>query len=633
MVTRAPGTRQLSVVERHGLIRRFEDRPEADALTTVLDLSEEVDAEGDGGLVAAAFHPRFDRNGRLFVSYTAKGGTVTRSRVVRFASSDGGASFDPRTRRILVDFDQTDPGRIHLNGDMRFGPDGYLYVSFGDGGPQGDPHGNAQNPDTFLGKILRIDVDQGDPYAVPADNPLVEAGGRPEIFALGLRNPWRFSFDGDGALWVGNVGSSWEEIDRVPAGANLGWPMYEGKACAPQAMCDTAAVVSPVAEYPNEGGAAVIGGLVYRGKAIPALAGRYVYGDYMRGEVWSLDRDGRRELVARTGLRIVSFAEEASGELLIVDFASGRLFRLTAQAPSTETLADRLSATGCFLPHDPRQPAAGLIAYDVRLPFWSDGAAKRRFLALPDGQSAAIRGDGTIAFPVGSVLVKEFFLGDRPVETRLFMKYRDGQWTGASYVWDADGREARLAPDGDGLTLPFEGVDWTFPSRPSCLACHNGDRGLGLELGQLDLVRRQPETGRTANQLDTLLRIGVLEGPLPVRVPLPASGSSVERRARAYLHVNCAVCHTRNGPTPVDMDLRIGTSLADMRICGMRPTEGDLGIAGGRRLAPGAPERSLLSRRMHAVGKDHMPPVGPRLVDRDGTTLIDEWIRGISACR
>jgi uncharacterized repeat protein (TIGR03806 family) len=636
MVVHHPDRAQYLLVERRGLIRRFDDRPDVRALAEVLDLREEVDSVGDGGLVAAAFDPRFDDTGHIYLSYSAVGGTVNRARVARFASDDGGQTFDSDTRAVLIDFDRTDAYRMHLNADMKFGPDGLLYVAFGDGGPQWEQYWQAQNLDNFFGKILRLDVHRGDPYAIPEDNPLVDQGGRPEIFALGLRNPWRFSFHPtDGSLWLGDVGlDSWEEVDQVPPGANMGWPMREGPSCV-DVGCDDENLVPPQTYYQHEEGAAVVGGYFYRGHAFPSLVGRYLFADYVRGDIWVMTDSGEPELIARTGLRIVSMAEEPSGELLLVDFTSGRLFRLVPQAPLSGTLADRLSATGCYLPEDPRQPLPAMIPFDVRVPFWSDGAVKRRFLALPEGQNMRFLPDGSLFLPVGTVLSKDFYLADRLVETRLMMKYREGQWTGASYVWDPDGRDAQLVADDQLLTATVGGVDWHYPTRRSCLDCHNSDRGLGLEAAQLDLVRLYPESGRTANQLVTWRRMGVLEGPIPPgpRLPSEMDEESLEARARAYLHVNCAVCHTRNGPTPVDMDLRFSTPAPDMRVCEVLPKEGDFGIPDARRIHPGTPQLSIISRRMHLTGPGRMPPLGPQLVDEEGVELIDAWIASLSSCR
>jgi uncharacterized repeat protein (TIGR03806 family) len=620
-MARPAGRGPWYLVERHGRVRRFDDRPDADTFTDVLDLTAEVDWGGDGGLVAAAFHPHFAENGRLFLSYGAVGGAVTRSRLARFTSPDGGASFGDR--QILIDIDQTAPDRIHLNADLKFGPDGLLYAGFGDGGPQGDPDGNGQNLDELRGKILRLDVDQGEPYTIPADNPFAEGGGRPELYAWGLRNPWRFSFDaGTGELWAGDVGYvSWEEVDRVHRGDNLGWPVHEGSGCFLTTSCESAGYAAPVIEYKHEGdaGAAVVGGVVYRGRALPALVGRYLFGDYVSGDVWALDGNGGRELVAHTGRRIDSFVEDGDGELYLVDFG-GSIVRLVPSPPaSNDVVAERLSRTGCFREGDLRQPTSRLIGYDVRVPFWSDGAAKRRFLALPPGTPATFASDGHLLLPVGAVLAKQFLLGDRPVETRLFMKYGPAQWAGYSYVWNTEGTEAFLAP-ADETTRLWGDSTWTYPSRAACSGCHNSDRGLGLEVAQLDL--------------EPLRRAGLVTGDPPAIPPLPRldGEASVAERVRAYLQVNCAICHTRDGPTPVDMDLRFATDLALTRTCGVFPSEGDLGVAGAARLSPGAPERSLISVRMHALGTNHMPPLGPHTVDATGAALVDEWIRELARC-
>jgi uncharacterized repeat protein (TIGR03806 family) len=623
------------VLERKGKVRRFEARADARALTDVIDLTAEVDPEGDAGLVAAAFHPRFGQGGegRLFLSYTAYGGTVNRSRVISLDSTDGAAQFPEASRRVIFDFDQTNIWRIHLNADMHFGPDGFLYVGFGDGAPMGDPDGHAQNLDDFRGKILRVDVDHGDPYAIPDDNPFLGEAALPEVWALGFRNPWRFSFDEKGELWAGDVGAyTWEEVDRVPAGGNLGWPLREGSHCLNTPPCDAPGLTAPVLDYGHDGQAsAVVGGTVYRGRALPALVGRYVFADYSRGDVFTIGAKGAPELVARTGRRITSIAEEPNGELLIVDVAGGEILRLEPAPPPAALVAPLLSGTGCFEPGDPHQPAPGLLPYEVRVPFWSDGADKTRYLALPDNQPAAVRADGRFVLPVGSVLVKQFQLAGRPIETRLMMKYRESQWAGYSYAWDPTGSDARLVPEGGETAL--EGpTTWSFPSRGNCLGCHNQDRPLGLELDQLDV-----DPAGSARPTSTLARWreeGLVEGQVPTiaRLPTIDGKAPLEQRARAYLHANCSICHAPGGPTPVDMDLRYATLLGESRVCGAAALEGDLGVAGARRLIPGDPGHSLVALRMRAHGRDHMPPIGPQLVDDKGVALIEAWIQGLPQC-
>jgi glucose/arabinose dehydrogenase len=325
------GSARLFVLEQPGRIRVLErdlllPRP-------FLDISERVLSGGEQGLLGLAFHPDFRRNGRFYVNYTRRpdGATV-------LAEYRRGASPDQalREERILMVVLQPYPN--HNGGMVAFGPDGYLYVGLGDGGSAGDPGNRAQNPDELLGKILRIDVDRGDPYGVPVDNPYGREGGRPEIYALGLRNPWRFSFDSKtGELWAADVGQNkWEEIDLVTKGGNYGWRLMEGAHCFhPTFFCQTSGLQLPLFEYSHEKGrCSVIGGYVYRGRTVDSLAGHYLYGDYCSGEIFVLtsvqegetSRDPR--VVLKTSLRISSFGEDEAREMYVLDHGGG-LYRLT----------------------------------------------------------------------------------------------------------------------------------------------------------------------------------------------------------------------------------------------------------------------------------------------------------------
>jgi uncharacterized repeat protein (TIGR03806 family) len=634
-----PVNRSWYVLERRGMVRRFDAHPEASALTDVVDLTAEVDPQGDAGLVGAAFHPRFGQagEGRLFLSYTALGGTVMRSRVISLSTTDGGITFPATSRRVIFDFDQTNPWRIHLNADLHFGPDGFLYAGFGDGAPMGDPDHNAQNLDDYRGKILRVDINHGDPYAIPDDNPFVGQSAMAEVYAYGFRNPWRFNFDRmTGTLWAGDVGAyTWEEVDKVPAGGNMGWAIREGTHCLNGDPCQSAGLVAPVLDYAHDGlASAVVAGFVYHGAALPSLVGRFVFADYSRGDVYAITAAGMPEVIARTGRRITSFAEEPNGELLIVDLAGGEILRLEPALPPASLVAPVLSGTGCFAPGNPKQPAPGLLAYEVRVPFWSDGADKTRFLALPEGQPVSIRADGQFVVPVGSVLVKQFQLGGRPIETRLMMKYREGQWAGYSYAWDPNGTDAHLVPEGGQLLMEGATQIWSYPSRDNCLGCHNKDRPLGLEVDQLDLDADAGGNVRPSSTLSRWRDEGVVEGNVPTlpRLPRVDGKAPLEQRARAYLHANCAICHAPDGPTPVDMDLRYSTSLIQTHLCGTAPAEGDLGVVGAQRMIPGDPGHSLLALRMRAHGRDHMPPIGPQLVDDKGVALIEAWIHRLVQC-
>jgi glucose/arabinose dehydrogenase len=320
------GSPRLFVLEQTGRVRIVERNLLSPS--PFLDIRDRVLSGGERGLLGLAFHPDFRRNGRLYVNYTRRPDGATVVAEYRRGSSPDQAL---RDERILMVVPQPYPN--HNGGMVAFGPDGYLYVGLGDGGSAGDPGNRAQDPDELLGKILRIDVDRGDPYGVPPDNPYAREGGRPEIYALGLRNPWRFSFDSlTGDLWVADVGQhKWEEIDLVTKGGNYGWRMMEGTHCfSPVIFCRTSGLLLPLLEYPHEKGrCSIIGGYVYRGRAIATLTGQYLYGDYCSGEIFSLPsiRETRAsrepQVVLKTSFRISSFGEDATGELYMVDHGGG----------------------------------------------------------------------------------------------------------------------------------------------------------------------------------------------------------------------------------------------------------------------------------------------------------------------
>ena len=301
----------------------------------ILDLREQVSDRGwEEGLLGLAIDP-YDA-AYLYLYYSAA--NPRRSVVSRFSipGPDSPAAADPNSELVILEVPQ--PYANHNGGQIAFGPDGYLYIGLGDGGSAGDPQGNGQDTSTLLGTILRIDVSEAtmeQPYAIPPDNPFAGSGGSPEIWAYGLRNPWRFSFDREtGELWAGDVGQNrWEEIDIIERGGNYGWNAMEGNHCfRPQTGCESEDFIPPVWEYPLEDDAcSVIGGYVYRGVAIPWLTGVYVYGDFCTGQVFGLRyADGEvveHKLLADTGLRIASFGQDNDGELYVLSQGEG-IYRL-----------------------------------------------------------------------------------------------------------------------------------------------------------------------------------------------------------------------------------------------------------------------------------------------------------------
>ena len=301
-----------------------------------LDMRSLVRCGGEEGLLSVAFHPRYAENRTFFVDYTA---TAPRRTVIAKYQVDlaNPNRADPASETVLLEVGQ--PYSNHNGGQIAFGPDGYLYVALGDGGSGGDPQGHGQNPTTLLGTILRIDVDlphAARPYGIPADNPFVDdaLGRREEIWAYGLRNPWRFSFDREtGELWAGDVGQrSYEEIDLIRKGGNYGWNVMEGFHCFRSGSgCDDTGLEMPVIAYGRNLGASVTGGFIYRGSRLPGLVGKYLYADFVTGRIWALSRslsgELRNEELLDTRLNISSFGEDANGELYLLAF-DGRVWGL-----------------------------------------------------------------------------------------------------------------------------------------------------------------------------------------------------------------------------------------------------------------------------------------------------------------
>lgn len=330
------------VAERAGRIVKLRNDIEATSVFEVLDISSKISTSGEGGLIGFTFHPDLENHPYLFVHYTSP--DPFRSVFSRFTLGDNGEA-DESSEFILFEIDQ--PFSNHNAGQIRFGPDGYLYIATGDGGSGGDPLENGQNRSTLLGNILRIDVNNTDPglnYSIPADNPFVDnsQGWREEIYAWGFRNPFRFSFDAEtGELWVGDVGQSRrEEVNIVEAGKNYGWNTMEGSLCFdPVSGCDQTGLELPVFEYSLPGSQSITGGFVYRGNEVAELAGRYVYADFSGGEIWSFAYDGdsafdNQSIDNLGGNRIVCFGEDQNRELYICSF-DGNIYRINPSVTSS----------------------------------------------------------------------------------------------------------------------------------------------------------------------------------------------------------------------------------------------------------------------------------------------------------
>ncbi|MBX2800343.1 MAG: PQQ-dependent sugar dehydrogenase [Myxococcales bacterium] len=637
----APGdTDHWYVATLGGEIHRFDATdPDVDATELVADVPVRTGFER--GLLSMAFHPDFQSNGYLYLyaSRGQAGGNVDHvARISRLESTDGGASFDLKTETTILEFDQ--PAGNHNGGTLLFDNDGYLLLSNGDGGGNAN---TSQNTNNLLGNVLRIDVDGGDPYAIPSDNPFATGGGAPEIYAWGLRNPYRMSIDRPtGELYVGDVGEvSFEEISKIELGGNYGWPLMEGFDCrVSDEECEEAGLTLPELDYGRQGGgASVMVGDVYRGSLVPALQGVLLYNDYYRNEIRGMFADAQtgeidsRAVVQSSGITAVHYHTGHDGELYVLDQGgNGGLYRFEP-APNApiDTFPTLLSETGCMDPSDVTMPGPGLIPYDVAHTFWADDGDKQRWMALPDGQTVTIDADGDWLFPVGTVLVKQFRRDGELLETRLMMHHDDG-WGGYSYVYDDAGTEAVFSRAGE--LIDVGSSPWEIPTPADCLACHTdaANHALGLESRQLAIDITYPSTNRRAPQLDTLAHIGVVADPgAPEAFPARDGTASAEELARTYLHVNCSSCHRPGVAGRAELDLRVSTGLAETGLCDA-PVLGGLGNDKALVITPGDPAASVLVDRMSRRDAHGMPPIATHRVDDDGVALVEAWISSLSSC-
>lgn len=659
-VVPVPGSDDLVVAEQRGRLRRFRNDPDVAPaqVTTILDLDDRVLFGGEEGLLGVAFDPDYAQNGWVYVYWCRD--NPRRTVVSRFRRDDdqgpGGKVLDEGSEQVLLSIPQ--PFSNHKAGCLQFGPDGKLYVATGDGGSGNDPFDNAQDLGTLLGKVLRVERDG----SIPADNPFALAGSavRREIWAYGLRNPFRMSFDAQGRLWVGDVGQgAFEEIDVVARGQNLGWPIFEGERSNKNPFdLSPTEFTRPWWTYGRGDGVAVIGGYVYRGRAVPALVGAYVYADHGSGNVWALVHDGVQALTNTPIGNLpgpASFGEDGNGELLVCCL-DGRLRTLVAPPGGGTTgggvgaMPTLLSATGVFASTVDLAVVPGAIEYGVNSELWSDGAHKRRWLVLPGAakievqglQAEGLLGEGRIVLPVGTALVKHFEIEVAPgvvrrLETRFLLHQIDG-WRGYTYRWNEAGTDAELVPPG-GEDRTFDvvvpgGVDqrsWRYPSRGECLQCHTAAAGrvLGVTVPQLNRSFAYPL--RTADQLGTWRFLGLfLADPgepsqLPRFVARDDATASVNERVRCYLDANCAFCHRPGGTAPTTMDFRRLAPTVDLRLFGEASASPVPGGSGLRAIA-GDHAHSDAWLRVGRRDGTGMPPLGSFVVDEAFLALFAQWI-------
>jgi len=657
------GSDRLFVVEKKGRIKVFPNNPNVTSgeVGVFLDLSDRVNSgPNEAGLLSVAFHPSYANNGRVFVNYTGKlAGKLTTFVSEFHVSGNDPNQADPNSEIVLMTVAQ--PFSNHNGGQVAMGPDGHLYIAHGDGGSAGDPYGHSQSLTSLLGKMLRIDVDtvsDGNPYGIPADNPFVgmnPSQARPEIFAWGLRNAWRFSFDRlTGQLWAADVGQdAWEEVDIVTNGRNYGWNIMEGTHCfKPAFNCDEEGLEPPVLEYPHSVGESITGGHVYRGAQDPGLFGAYVYGDYVSGAIFAAryeeDEDVAVTPLAQTNLNISAFGEDEAGELFVVHYSyfqpsKGRLYRLIPKEnPGAESSFPlTLSETGCFSDLASLQPAQGLLSYTVNAPLWHDGAQSIRYLALPPNGIMDTKTPGAWSLPSGTRLLKTFVYDQAVgppvrVETRILLVEDDGVH-GYSYQWNDDQTDAvLLSADAEkSFVVDGQSLTWHYPSRSQCLSCHTEAAGgvLGWHTGQLN--REHTDSGVTTNQLFAWEHMALVSPEFASDVVYPSADeatASVSSRARAALFSNCAGCHQPGASPTTDLDLRYETPLNETGTCFVKPDKGDLGVEDAMLIKPGEPNKSTVYLRMNTLGFERMPNLGSFVIDTETVALVKEWIESIAGC-
>ncbi len=694
-----PGeTNRLFVLEQAGNIVVITNL--ANPTRTVF-MSLSVLSDGESGLLGLAFHPGFATNRYFFVfssrQLTTTQGSGRHQVISRFQVTATNANVAlANTELVLIQ--QLDSANNHNGGDLHFGADGYLYVSVGDEGAQYNGNRNAQIiTNKFFSAILRLDVDKragnflpnSNPasttnYFIPADNPFVgktnfngqnfsATNVRTEFYSIGYRNPWRFSFDdATGWMYVGDVGQdNYEEVDVVTNGANCGWAYYEGvhlaKSLYSQSTILTnppAGLVFPIQEYAHGSGTSqgnsVIGGVVYRGNRITQLYGAYIFSDYNSGNVWMLRYDGSNTVpfqrIAGASSPAAIGTDPRNGDVLFCQHGNSQIGRLDYNATQTgASLPPTLADTGAFTNLTTLAPAAGIVPYDLNVPFWSDNAVKSRWFSVPNTNLAiTFNATGNWSFPTGSVWIKHFEIeltngvtaSRKRLETRFIIRNTNGIY-GITYRWDsltnatlvpeAGTNETLVINDGGNLRPQI----WHYPSRSECLACHTPVGGYALGFNTAQLNRSQTYGALTTNQISALNAAGyftplVTDNPATLLTLASPTNTafSLEFRVRSFLAANCVQCHQPGGPAGrAAWDARIITPTLLAGLITNAPVN-NFGSTNNFIIAPRSPTNSVLltrlgARDLAALPSIQMPPLASNLTNAQATQLITDWINSL----
>ncbi|MBX3743607.1 MAG: PQQ-dependent sugar dehydrogenase [Akkermansiaceae bacterium] len=709
------------IVCRNGEIWRIPFSSTATTAQKVRFLDRKANTWGywDTGMLSMAFHPEYGvpgspNRGYVYVFYqyipvpiANNVGSSSYMRVSRFTVPDGATVADPASEYVLIQ--QYDRHNWHGGGGMFFAPDGFLHIVIGDEGDANDSHGAAQklNSRLFSG-ILRIDVDR-DPekshpirrqpaqlsmpsgwpqsftqgYYIPDDNPWQDPAGGilEEFWTVGTRSPHSMHFDrASGDIWIADVGQGTrEEITIARKGGNHQWPYKEGLANGPKAK--PANLIGednpPVYDYGRSMGGCIIGGIVYRGSLHSgSLTGKYIFGDHNTKAIYALNRpqgaaasaeyltEVKRSGGTKAGLS--GICEGPDGEVYFMELGNtgadtGKIYKLVRTGGAVADPPQLLSQTGAFSNLATLTPAQGLIPYDVNSPLWTDGAEKKRWIAIPNNgthntaaEQVTYSETGAWKFPVGTVLVKHFALPVdernpsivKPVETRFFVHGSNGTYYGVTYRWNEAGTDAQLMTTGGSRDMTVTKADgttrtqrWDFPSRSDCRTCHttSSDNVLGVRSHQLAGDHYYSLTGRTSDQLETWNSLGIFGTSFGSRNPatLPRAvnphdpHASLDQRVKSYLDANCSHCHHPSGVS-ANFDATFSTALFAQGIVGgliNRPINGQT----DKVVDPGNIARSLLHGRFSVTGTNQMPPLGKNVVDTKAVALVEDWIRSLDS--
>ncbi len=643
-ITLLESENKLFILEQYGKIWWLpaDLSAQPDAATPAGDLRDMIpDLMNALGL---AFHPDFKKTREAFIYYnTEDHGGFRMMRASRF-KLDSDLQLLPESREDLFEF----KGQGHVGGDIQFGPDGMLYISVGDLAAPSPPdrYDMGQDLAKWGSKILRIDVrrnDPGLPYHIPDDNPFLDIpDARPETWAYGFRNPWKFSFHPEtGNIWTGDVGwEAWEMVYRVEKGNNFGWPIMEGPVPLRSDLAQgPTPIVPPTAYYSHVEGASITGGYFVTSSRIPELQGAYLYGDYITGRVWALYWDGqkvtRNDLIADTRKTIVTFGQDPEGDLIFLDYpVDGQLHRLVPAEKRSQPnkFPQSLSESGLFSDVIKEVPSPGVYPFSINAPTWQDGLESRYWIGLPGKGSieAYVNYREEIPLmgyrqPTDTVLAKTIHNNGKRIETQIL--HFDGYWNGYSYRWNADQTDAVLVPK-EGLDTIIDEKPYHFPARSECVRCHgsNFNRPLAFYPGQID---RDGQLDRF-RALD-LVNNEFLEAATFQKAANPMDETApLNTRARSWIHANCAHCHRVSGGAGVTSMMNLGVPNERTELILNEPMKGNFGLENGSLIEPGNPYRSILYYRINTLGAGHMPMIGARTMDENGIELIHDWIRSMA---